>query len=76
MKQFTVLDFSFRCRSGNNIPVRIMEGTEIIWQGKSLSGVATHAPLYVLDSKVKYITLSPNLVTIDVKPATFSTKRP
>lgn len=76
MKQFTVLDFSSRCRSGDNIPVSIREGTKIIWQGKSLSGLPTHAPLYVLDSKVKYVTLSRDLVTIDVKPATFNTKKP
>lgn len=74
-KKFMVLDFLNAVGTeSDNIPVTVKYGTEIVCQAKSLRWLSSHGTPYVLEAKVKEISICKDDIMIRIQPKTYSSK--
>lgn len=65
MKRLTVMDWAVK--ASGKIPVKVRRGTDTIATAKSLEDLTGHGMPGILESALRSVTITPELITIYVK---------
>lgn len=67
-KKLTVLDFACKIGAASDpIPVKVKRGFNTIAEAKSLCWLASHGTVGALESKITFVTITRDEITIQVK---------
>lgn len=67
-KKLTVLDFAIQISAASDpIPVKVKAGFDTIAEAKSLNWLASHGAVGVLESRITFVTITHEEITVYVK---------
>lgn len=77
MKKITVLDFCNQIgATSDEIPVVVKSGSEVIGRFRSLHKLPGHAMPGILESKINFVTLTRDEITIQVTLKDYNSHKP